>query len=366
VPVAEYWKAVTDGERRGVVAAAVRGGLRLLSGPAWLGLAANLAVYRWGLRRPIRLDCPVVAVGNLTLGGTGKTTAVAYLVRRLALAGHVAGVVLRGYRRTPGRRPLLVSDGQGLLVPPAAAGDEASLLASLLPGHPVAVGVRRERVGRLLLSRTAAEALVLDDGFQYFRLARDADVVLVDASHRIEDDRLFPAGTLREPHSHLRRATQLWVTHAELVSEGRLRELRGSLARVAPELPIVVTEHCPGRLRALAEAPSPPAGCRVVALSGLGNPRSFEFSLQQLGYEVRPLVFPDHHCYGPHDWGRVRESMVACGAEHVVTTEKDAVKLPPPPDDVVSVHVLSCELAVIEGLDAVDDLIEAVGSWHAR
>jgi tetraacyldisaccharide 4'-kinase len=364
--VTDYWRAVTSGEQRGATAAAVRAGLHLLSGPLWLGLQANLAFYRWGLLRQARVNRPVIAVGNLTLGGTGKTTATAYLVRRLAEAGRRAGVVLRGHGRRTGSAPLLVSDGTQRLASVPEAGDEALLLASLLPGHPVAVGVRREQVARLLLDETPAEAIVLDDAFQYFRLAREAEIVLVDASHRIEDDRLFPAGTLREPHAHLRRATHLWITHAELVTEERVAELRAWLERTAPGLPVTVTAHRMGALRPLTEAPPPPAGCRVVALSGLGNPLSFEAGLRGLGYDVHPLVFPDHHPYQPRDWDRVQEVAVEARAEHVITTEKDAVKLPPPPVDLGSVHVLRCDLEIRDGAAAVDGLVEAVSQWHDR
>jgi len=261
---------------------------------------------------------------------------------------------------------LLVSDGTRLLASTVEAGDEAVLLASLLPGHPVAVGVRREQVARLLLGQTTAQAVVLDDAFQYFRLAREHEIVLVDASHRIEDDRLFPAGTLREPHDHLRRATQLWITHAELAAPERVAELRTWLECVAAGRPVVVTAHRAGSLRALTEAAPPPKGARVVALSGLGNPQSFEVGLRRLGYDVRPLVFADHYRYQPHDWDRVRRFAGEAGAEDIITTEKDAVKLPPPPPDLRSVHVLGCELEVWEGAAAVDGLVEAVRAWHVR
>ena len=332
----------------------------------WLALQANLAVYRWGLLRRVHLDRPVIAVGNLTLGGTGKTTATTYLVRRLADVGVAAGVILRGHGRRSGPSCLLVSDGSCLLASAQEAGDEAVLLASLLPGRPVAVGVRREKVARLLLDETRADALVLDDAFQYFRLAREADIVLVDASHRIEDDRLFPAGTLREPHHHLARATQVWITHAELATEERVAELRAWLEQTAPGLPIVVTEHRTAEMRALTDSASPTPGSRVIALSGLGNPQSFEFSLRRLGYEVQPLVFPDHHRYEPRDWDRARQAARDFGAEGVITTEKDAVKLPPPPGDLPSVHALRCELAIRDGAAVVDSLIEAVRSCLDR
>jgi len=366
VALADSWRAIAQGERRGIAAAVMRAGLRVLSGPMWLGLQANLAVYRWGLLHRACADRPVVAVGNLTLGGTGKTTATTYLVRRLAAVGVAAGVILRGHGRRGGPACLLVSDGKCMTASAPEAGDEAVLLASLLPGHPVAVGVRREKVADLLLYEAPADAFVLDDAFQYFRLAREADIVLVDASHRIEDDRLFPAGTLREPHHHLARATQVWITHAELATEERVAELRAWLERTAPGLPIVVTEHRTGEMRALTGSGGPTPGSRVIALSGLGNPQSFECSLRRLGYEVEALVFPDHHRYEPRDWDRVRKAARDFGAQSVITTEKDAVKLPPAPGDLPPVHVLRCDLAIRDGAAAVDGLIETIRSCLDR
>jgi tetraacyldisaccharide 4'-kinase len=151
-----------------------------------------------------------------------------------------------------------------------------------------------------------------------------------------------------------------------LASDERVAELLGWLERTAPGLPIVVTEHRPGEMRPLSGSGSPPPGSRVIALSGLGNPESFECSLRRLGYEVQPLIFPDHHRYEPRDWERLRKAVRDFGAEHVITTEKDAVKLSPPPGDLPPVCVLQCELAVRDGEAAVDDLIETVRSCLDR
>ncbi len=359
--VASYWEAITSGKKRGFLAAAARAGLRVASGGYWLALQANLGVYRLGLCRHARVPRPVLVVGNLTVGGTGKTTATIYLVKRLADAGLRAGVILRGHRRrSGGPRELLVTDGAGSSASPLEAGDEAVLLARALPGHPVAIGVRRERVARMLLERAQADALVLDDGFQYFRLVRDADIVLLDATHEIERDQLLPAGRLREPHTHLRRATQVWITHSELVTEQRVEQLRDWIRRHAPGRPVVVTEHRPTGLRAGGEGRPPSPGDRVAAVSGLGNPRSFETSLARLGHEVVAVRFADHHRYEPRDWDRIKDIAVKANASHIVTTEKDAVKLSHPPAGLPPVWVLGCELAVVEGGEAVDGLIQSV------
>lgn len=361
--VRDYWEAAIGGERRGLVPTAFAAGLRLASLFQWTALQANLAVYNLHIRERVRLACPVLVVGNLTLGGTGKSTTTAYLVQQLAAKGVRAGVILRGYGRKAGSVPLLVSDGERVLAGPNEAGDEAVMLASILHGHPVAVGLHREKVGRLLLQETGVDALVLDDGFQYFRLYRDADIVLVDASRPMEQDRLFPAGTLREPHDHLGRATHVWITHAELVEAERVSELREWIARHAPGVPVAVAEHRPTSMRSLGDQPLPAAGATVIALSALGNPLSFEASLARLGHDVRPLRLPDHHKYTAGDWDTIRAAAEAVEARHVITTEKDAIKLPRPIPTDLALHVLGCELGIREGQESVDRVIGATQAW---
>ncbi len=361
-----YIRDVITGRKQGLAAGALRMLLRLVSVPYSVFQRVKAGLYRTGLRRQISVARPVVVVGNLTMGGTGKTTTVAYIVGRLTEAGIRAGIILRGYKRESGLPPLLVTDGAKMLVSTSESGDEAALLATTLAGHPVAVGTSRVDVARMLIDQCAPDALVLDDGFGHLRLARDADIVLIDASHDIEADRILPAGTLREPTSALRRATQLWITHAELDDGSRVERLQAWLEAVAPGIPIVTSEHRAGGLRSLTGAPTPASGARVVAMSGLGNPRSFEGALERLGYEVESLVFKDHHHYTHDDWDRVRECAEATDAKHVVTTEKDAVKLPAVPPDIASVHVLGCELAVTAGAEHVATLIERVKSCRSQ
>jgi tetraacyldisaccharide 4'-kinase len=156
----------------------------------------------------------------------------------------------------------------------------------------------------------------------------------------------------------------VWITHAELAEPGRVGRLREWIDRHAPGVPVVVTEHRATGLRPLGERAEPPApGETVIALSGLGNPESFEQALTALGYRVEPLRFADHHRYAPADWGLACAAAAAAEARHVITTEKDAVKLPPPPAGAPPVWVLGCELIVVDGQPAVDALIKAARSW---
>ncbi|MCE5217765.1 tetraacyldisaccharide 4'-kinase [bacterium] len=358
----DQWEAVVTGRSGGLGASAGRLGLRLGAGLYAAGLKANLWLYTSGLKRRTQPSLPVISVGNLSLGGTGKTTTTAFLAQAL-LPRVKPGIVLRGHGRSSSEAVLIVSDGSEVKATPAEAGDEAVMLARQLPGVAVAVGKRRETVIEALRSRTGAQVAVLDDGFQYFRMARELDLVLLDALAGPEAWRLFPAGRLREPVTHLQRASQVWITHADLASTEHLEQLRTLARRYCPNCPVVVTRHREGVLRPLSGGGAPVEdlrGQKVVAVSALGNPQSYEMGLEKLGAQVTPARFPDHHRYVPEDYERIKQTCRASGAGLVVTTEKDAVKLPPPPEDCPPVVVMSCGLEVLEGLDEVESALQAV------
>ena len=359
----ERWEALVTGRAQGLGPALARGVLRGLATLYAAGLRANLWIYESGLKRRTRPALPVVSVGNLSLGGTGKTTATAFLARRLATCCK-PGIVLRGYRRAGDEPVLVVSDGHRVRASVDDAGDEAVLLAHLLPGCALAVGKRRERVVETL-AQLGAQIALLDDGFQYFRMERALDIVLLDALGDAAAWRLFPAGRLREPADNLRRADQVWITHADLAGSEDLQRLRALAARCAHGKPVLLTRHRTGALRPLdprRPVPRDVAGLRVAALSALGNPEAFEGSLSQLGARVTPVRFADHHRYTPQDWVHIARRAQAAGAELIVTTEKDAVKLRPPAEDCPPVAVLPCELEILEGEAELEAALERLAA----
>jgi tetraacyldisaccharide 4'-kinase len=208
-------------------------------------------------------------------------------------------------------------------------GDEPSVLAASLPGVPVIVGKNRRITGRRAIEEFGADVLVLDDGFQYWRLHKDREIVLLDALQPAARDRLLPRGIFREPWSHLRRAHEVWITHAQLADPQRVAQLVKQITRYAPHAAVRYTEHHPTHLRSLTGETAPLESLRdqqVLALSGLGNPRQFEMMLEQLGISVTPCRFPDHHLYTSEDIAAIT-AQLAPGMP-VVTTAKDAVRLP--------------------------------------
>lgn len=307
-------------------------------------LELHLAGYRVGIARRRRLRALVISIGNLTVGGTGKTTAAIAVARWMSERGQRVAVLSRGYGRSGQRKSVVVSEGFGPLVDWREAGDEAFLMARALPEVFVLVGKDRRLTGRRAVEKLGAEALVLDDGFQYQRLYKDVEVVLVDALAPFGYDFLVPRGLLREPPRHLARADAVWITHCDLVREGDVREVRDRVERLAPGARVWETTHAPVRLRRLNDEEEigpagdlpPGRGCppealhgrRVYALSGVGNPLAFERTLEKLGAMLEGSArFPDHHAYRAEELRELAEGEAA-SAEWMVTTEKDAVRLP--------------------------------------
>jgi tetraacyldisaccharide 4'-kinase len=325
------WMRIVRGEARAPREWLAAAGLRALSVGYGLALRLHLAGYRLGVARRTRFPVPVVSIGNLTLGGTGKTTASLAVARWLSEQGRRVAYLSRGYRGAGERKTLIVSEGFGPLLPADIAGDEPYMVARALPEVFVLVGRDRRRTGALALEKLGAEAIVLDDGFQYQRLARDLDIVLVDALLPFGYDLLVPRGLLREPPSHLARAGAVWITHSDLVRKADLAVTRERIRRLAPGARLWEAVHQPVRLRSLIvddevelEALS---GRKICALSSLGNPLAFERSLERLGAEITARVrFPDHHSYRADE---LRADLAELnGAEWIITTEKDAVRMP--------------------------------------
>lgn len=305
-----------------------------LAWAAWFyGLAARAREwwYRTGWGTAVRLPCRVVSVGNITVGGTGKTPVVILLTEWLLAQGHRVAVLSRGYQRT-GRAPqVLVSDGQRLLAGPAEAGDEPALIARRCPRAVVAVGADRAALGRWVLDRHPVDCIVLDDGFQHRSLHRDVDLVLLDATDAAGLDALLPAGRLREPLAGLARATALVITRAD--SAGAVDAVRRRLEQMgglAGDCMEVVFR--PDRVLSIARGSSESSawcrGKRAWLVSAIGNNESFSRSARDLGVTVLgATVFRDHHRYTAGDVRSVRAEAERVGAEIVLTTEKDAVKL---------------------------------------
>lgn len=295
-----------------------------------LAMKARAALYARGLLTQYTLPCRVISVGNLTVGGTGKTPVVIALALALRDRGRRVGVVSRGYKRSSADEIVEASDGQTVRGDPNETGDEPLLIAQRCPGVPVAVGADRPSVGRHLIGRHHLDTLIMDDGYQHMALRRDTNILVMDAGAPFGNGYLLPRGRLREPHSAMARATAVLVTRASQAA--RLDALKAAVRAVAPTVPIWVTDFAPSAVVQVGGsstvAPSALKGERVLAVSGIGSPKSFRKLLEAAGATVAEhCVFPDHHAYSQEDVQRIRQAAERAGAGRIVTTEKDAVKL---------------------------------------
>jgi tetraacyldisaccharide 4'-kinase len=281
-------------------------------------------LFSKGLLPSARLPVPVVSVGNLAMGGAGKTPHVIHLARWLAGEGMRVGVLSRGYgRKTRGVR--WVSGGEGGIATAAEGGDEPVLIARSLPGIPVVVGESRAAAGRELLTRRRVDVFLLDDGFQHLSLRRDVDLLLIDSVRGLGNRKTAPFGMLREPPSHARFADGLVITKCADVDSGTLaaRDIPFPEGR-----PRAFSRLSPGGIvgREGLFTRKPVSGDAVFAFSGLAGNEQFRETLLSAGFRVKGfLPFPDHHMYSRRDLERIAKET---GGYPAITTEKDLVRLP--------------------------------------
>lgn len=290
----------------------------------------RLAAYNRGLLKVTRLPVPVISVGNLTTGGTGKTPLVEWVCRRLARKQKRVCILTRGYGRpNPGSR-VIVSDGSTVLTTAAEAGDEPFLLAQNLIGLAAVISdPNRIDAGKWAIDNLAVEVFVLDDGFQHLALARDLNILAIDATNPWGGGKLLPAGRLREPRSALTRADCVVVTRADQSDERA--SLQATIQSLIGSRPVVMSRMIVKGISAINSARSDdllslpqPAG----AFCGVGNPESFFELLRRGG--VNPIftrAFKDHHQYTAADFDSLIQESRKAGAQSMITTVKDAVKL---------------------------------------
>ena len=294
----------------------------------------RLALYRRGILSISRLDAPVISIGNITTGGTGKTPLVEYIARTLAAEGRQVCILTRGYGRQNQQARVLVSDAQKILAGEKEAGDEPFLLAENLQGIAAVISdADRFTAGQWAIRELGSEVFILDDGFQHLRLARDLDVATIDATNPWGDGQLLPRGRLRERRGGLARADCILITRADQAED--FDSLRGELDQVSNHRPLFTSAMRVRGLRKFNEPiSSSVAGAKpeiespVAAFCAIGNPGAFMDQLRNEGYElVGGSVFPDHHRYDQRDVGSIIEKARKAGAKSLITTAKDAVKL---------------------------------------
>jgi tetraacyldisaccharide 4'-kinase len=292
-------------------------------------LGAREWLYGRGLLKSRALPCRVVSIGNLTVGGTGKTPAVEVAVQTLVAFGHRPAVVSRGYGRST-RGVQVVADAASISLDPEESGDEPFLLARRLPGIPVVVGSNRHDAARVAIEKFGVTAIVLDDAFQHRTLAKDLEIVMARAQRPWGNGRLLPAGPLREPLASLARADLVVATGA--LGPGGAREVVEAVDEHAPRVPVLTATLVPsecweaGRMQPISLAAL--GGKRFAAFAGIASPAAFAATLRSTGAVVEELAeFADHHWYAADDVARLDARAAELGVEALITTEKDWVRL---------------------------------------
>lgn len=330
----------------------------LLTLPYQLVVCLRLWLYKHGWMTSHRLPRPVVSIGNLTVGGTGKTPMTMWVAQYLAARGKKVAILSRGYRRHSRGKFLLVANGKDILVSPGEAGDEPFLMASRCPGVMVAVGADRYQLGRWVLEQLAVDCFVLDDGFQHVNLHRDLNLLLVDVSDAAGMQALLPVGRLREPLSEAQRATMIMFTRVENIQD--LEPMGQRLERAVGRSvdPIATRMEAEGLTcgnGGLTKDLSWLRGKRVFIFSGVANASSFRRLVERLGAQVvHERIFSDHMTYTLEILCQIHEQAEKVNAQVLVTTEKDLVKVKPlwPYPD--QVWALSVGIQFLEGQDRLE------------
>jgi tetraacyldisaccharide 4'-kinase len=341
------FRELVSGRRKGVGPALTRGVLRLAEAPYMLAMAVRNRRYDRGLTEIHNVGVPVISIGNLTLGGTGKTPMVKWLAQWLQNRGARVAIVSRGYGAANGK-----------------CNDEALELAEALPNVPHVQDRDRVAAAKRAIRDFQPQVLLLDDGFQHRRLARNLDIVLLDALEPFGFEHVFPRGTLREPLAGLRRADVVCLSRADAITQPQRDVIQKKVAQLAPQATWCEATHSACKL-ANSRGESQPleilAGRRVAAFCGIGNPAGFRYTLAAAGCQpVAWREFPDHHPFSLADKSALSAMAHDATADAMICTQKDLVKLRQYEIGNVPLWAVAIELQFLRGQLALESLLEQV------
>lgn len=339
---------------------------------------ARIFLYKNRILKSRSLGCLVVVVGNLTVGGTGKTPVVEKFARNLTARGRKVAILSRGYKSKPEqlykrffrwlthvapKPPKVVSDGKNILLDSELSGDEPFMLASNLPGVIVLVDKDRVKAGRYAIEKFGVDTLILDDGFQYLRLKGRLNLLLIDKTNPFGNGHLLPRGNLREPIKHLRRASYVFLTKSDGTPDPGLEV---TIRKYHPTVEIIECAHKPQYLKSFSNPSDliPITGLqgkRIAAFCGIAVPESFERFLLNLGaHLVEKEQFVDHHRFTQGELDLFFAKAVSAGVELIVTTEKDAVRLPNNLQSPIPLYYLRLEIEILKGYHDFEKAISEI------
>jgi tetraacyldisaccharide 4'-kinase len=331
-------------------------------------VSSRNGLYDRQILKSVRLARPLISVGNLSVGGTGKTPCVIGLAKILARQGYRPAVLSRGYGGQNSGSVQIVSDGTNVKLDAAVAGDEPLLIARSLPGIPVLTGAKRALTGQAAIEQFNADVLICDDAFQHRQIFRDIDIVLLDAERPLGNGRLLPRGELREPAESLRRADCILLTRAD-----KAANMPDEIARIADAsgIPVFRSVH---RLQEMVRPqdrlsllPEDFRGKSVCAFCGIARPTSFKKSLLDAGMHILSFIdFPDHYAYKRDDLEAIRKHFLAQNADAWLTTEKDAMRLEESPDFLNQLFIARMEMQMEDSPSLESFLAKRMESLNTR
>lgn len=381
----EQWgEDVIFGRAKGLRASLMRVFLRFLS---WIfrGLVSlRLNLFRLGWKKQAHLGTMVISIGNITVGGTGKTPVVELFARTLRDRGRKVAILSRGYKSKPLEEPQewrkretgelvedkdmpkVVSSGKGVELAVQYAGDEPYMLAKNLEDVSVVVDKDRVKGGKFAIQELEADILLLDDGLQFLKIAHSIDIVLVDSNSPFGTGAMMPRGTLREPPRNLCRADYIFITKCK---QAQNKELIKKIRKRNKVAEMIECTHGPVHLENVFTGEIKPLSFLkekyIAAISGIAVPESFEEKLTDLGAIVLfHRTFSDHHSFSQSDIDRFMTRCMRRDAEIIVTTEKDAVRFPRPKELDVEVYFLRIEVEILSGADVWEKLVSRICGEH--
>lgn len=362
---------IIRGEAKGKWANAARALFLCLSKIYGAAVGYRFFMYQHRLFRKVIMGCPVISVGNITVGGTGKTPVVEMLARALAKGGRKVAILSRGYKKKQrlfSTRHLLdqtmvVSDGKMIYKDSKEAGDEPYMLAKNLDGVAVLVDKNRVRAGSYAIQKLGADILLLDDGYQYLPIQKTHEILLVDCTNPFGYGRLLPRGLLREPIRQIARANFIFLTKAEKVES--TEPLRQDIRRVTTTPEILECVHDPKILVDVVTSEKISLDFlkskKICALSAIAVPEGFEDTLKRLGADVDlSFRFRDHHRYHRRELKEVFAKTKARGIDTIITTEKDAVRIPSFHLDGMRLLYLRVEIKLVKGASDFNDFVHNI------
>ena len=335
------------------------------------GVRLKLAMYDMGIKKKEKLDCCVISIGNITVGGTGKTPTAQKMADLIKRMGYRVVILNRGYRSHWDKEIGVVSDGNKIFMTAYEAGDEAYLMAKTLPGIPVVIGKNRAITGKYAVEKLNAEVIIMDDGYQHWHLERDLDVVLVDTLNMFGNGCVLPRGMLREPLENLNRGDLFLLTKTDQSSILSRMQLRKTIGKYNSKAPVVESVHHPKNFVEIADwykgitqnhlELSELEGKNVMVFSAIGNPSSFEQTLSGIGLNIKEAVrYPDHHDYGMLEMQYILERASNHNAVAMITTSKDAVKIPTEfiySSREIPLYILNMDIQVTDGFEEFKECV---------